>query len=456
MEQVKTWQDFLEIGASEKERMNFCLQVINDHKSDPQTIEAAVAERYYDGENVTITNVNKFIVDAYGKMIPDIWSPNHKIKCHLYPYFITQQVLFLLGNGISFTDSTTLTRLGKGFEKTILDMAIAALNGGIAFGFWNLDHLDKFKLTEFAPLYDEETGRLMAGVRYWQLTPEKPLRLTFFEPDGYTEYIKRKDAEIEVFANKRPYVQTVVKSSTGVEIAEGESYPGLPIIPLYTHNRRSAIAGNRDALDAYDLIASKLVNNIDNGEFIYWIIKNAPYMADDPEELQAFLQKLKTSGVVAVGDGQEVEAHQIETPINATDSALDFMRKQLFADFMAFDPLTVAGGADTATQIKAMYEPLNEKIDLFEYQVTEFIENLLELIGIDDKPTYTRSMITNKQEEAQTVMQAATFTDEDYTTRKLLEIFGDADKVDDVLKRRDEAEITGFAATAITEGGTVG
>ena len=447
---MKTYQDLQE-QTTEKQRMEFCMQAIREHASDPKTQEAEIAEQYFNGLNVTIERYDKFITDVYGQQVKDIWSPNHKIKCHLYPYFITQSVLTLLGNGISFSDESTLEKLGKKFEHTMMKLMIDSLNGGIAFGFWNLDHLERFKLTEFVPLYDEETGRLSAGIRWWQMNPNKPLRITLFEIDGVTEYIKRKNSDIEILVDKKPYVSIISSSATGTEIAQGEPYAGFPIIPLENINGKSAIYGNRDTLDAYDLIASKLVNNIDGGEFIYWIIKNAPYMQDDPTELQAFLQKLRTSGVVATGEGQEVDSHTVEIPVEATDSGLEFLRKQLFSDFMAFDPESVSGGADTATRIIAAYEPLNEKLDLLEYQVTEFIENLLALIGIDDVPTYTRSIITNKAEEIQNVIQAASFTSEDYTTQKLLELLGDADKVADVLQNKDREEYSRFSAVTENE-----
>ena len=445
---MKTYQDFSAIGTDERDRMQFCLTAVEEHKTDPVTKEAAIAQQYYEGLNVTITTVDKFITDAYGQKIPDIWSPNHKIKSHLYPYFINQEVLYLLGNGISFSNEDTLEKLGKKFEKTVMELAVDALNGGAAFGFWNFDHLEGFKLTEFVPLYDEDTGRLMAGIRYWQLDNNKPLRMTLFETDGYTEYIKRKSEDITVYSEKKAYVQVVSQSATGTEIAPGESYPGLPIIPLYNTNKKSAMYGNRETIDAYDLTVSKLVNNIDNGEFIYWIIKNAPYMADEPDELQAFIQKLRTSGVVALGDGQEVDQHKVDIPFQASDTTLSLLRGQLFTDFMAFDPLSIASGAETATRIMASYEPLNEKTDLFDYCVTDFIDGILEIAGIEDTPTYTRSMIVNKHEEAQLVIQAAQFMDSEYTTKKLLEILGDADKVQEVLDRRQQEEAERFALAA--------
>lgn len=448
---MKTYQDLLEVGENERDRMQFCLTAIREHMSSPEVREAEENQQYFDGMNPTITKTDKFITDIYGRRVPDIWHANHKIKCQLYPFFVIQQVLFLLGNGISFGKTGTLDKLGKDFEHTVVKAAIDCLNGGVSFGFWNLDHLETFSIREFAPLKDEETGRIPAGIRYWQMAANKPLRITLFELDGYTEYIKRPGEDITTLKEKRPYVQLVTVSATGTEIAPGEPYPGFPIVPFETHNQRSAMYGHKDSIDGYDLIASRLLNNIDNFEFAYWIIKGAPALADDPDALNEIYQRLTASKFIALGEGQEMDEHRVEIPFEATDTGLAFLRKQLFSDFMAFDPLSVAGGADTATQIKAAYEPLNEKTDLFEYQVTKFIEGILELAKIDDVPTYTRSMIVNKQEEAQLVIQAAEYTDEEYTTRKLLDIIGDADQAEEIIKRRDAEDMKRLAEPVTTE-----
>jgi hemerythrin-like domain-containing protein len=45
-------------------------------------------------------------------------------------------------------------------------------------------------------------------------------------------------------------------------------------------------------------------------------------------------------------------------------------------------------------------------------------------------------MIVNKQEEVQNLLTAAEHLSEDYVTRKLLEILGDIDKVDEVMEQK--------------------
>ena len=118
---------------------------------------------------------------------------------------------------------------------------------------------------------------------------------------------------------------------------------------------------------------------------------------------------------------------------------------------MALDTEHIASGATTATQIRAAYEPLNAKTDDFEYCVIDFIKGLLTVAGIDDNPTFTRSMIVNVQEEIQTVLQAAQYLEDEYVTRKILTLLGDGDQADDVLKRMDEKDQERLSSFISTE-----
>ena len=69
--------------------------------------------------------------------------------------------------------------------------------------------------------------------------------------------------------------------------------------------------------------------------------------------------------------------------------------------------------------------------------MTEFINGILALAGIEDEPTYTRSQMTNQSETLEMVLQAAEYLDDEYVTTKILTLLGDADKAQEVLKRKD-------------------
>ena len=435
---ILTYNDLLEIGENERDRMEFVLNAIAEHKRTADYLTAVDAELYYKHQNPTIMRFQKWVYNQMGQKVPDIWSPNNKIASNWYNYFTTQAVSYLLGNGVTFKNEANKDKLGKDFDKKVQDVATHAKNGGVAFGFWNFDHLECFDLTEFVPIYDEDDGGLKAGIRFWQIDDSKPLRATLYELDGYTDYIKRKDEDVAILHNKRAYTQIVRKNAIeGETILDGAPPAGFPIVPLWNINRQSDLVGNRGTIDAYDLMISGLINNVSDGEFIYWILKNCGGM--DSVDDAKFIEQLKLTRVAHADgdDGASVEAHNVNVEFQATAEALDRLTNQLYTDFMALKVQDVSAGSVTATQIQAAYEPINQKTDQFEYQVTEFINGILALAGIDDEPTYTRSQMSNQSETLDMVLQAAEYLDDEYVTTKILTLLGDADKAQEVLKRKD-------------------
>ena len=442
MVDIYTYNDLLDIGENERGRMEFVLSANLEHMWSDLYKTAYDAELYYKHQNPTIMRFQKFVYKQFGQKVPDVWSPNNKIASNWYNYFTTQAVSYLLGNGVTFKNEANKKKLGKDFDKRVQDCATAAKNGGIGFGFWNYDHLEVFKLTEFVPLYDEDDGGLKAGIRFWQIDDQKPLRATLYELDGYTDYIRREDEDVTILHDKRAYKQIIRKSEVeGETILDGENYPGFPIVPLWNVNRQSDLVGNRGTIDAYDLMISGLINNVSDGEFIYWILKNCNAMS--LEDDAKFVEQLKLTHVAHAdgdGDGTSVEGHNVSVEFSASAEALDRLEKQLFKDFMALKVDDISAGA-TNDQIQAAYEPLNQKTDDFEYCVTDFIEGILALVGIDDTPTYTRSQMSNRTEILQNVLSASEYLDTEYITQKTLTLLGDADMFEEVMRRKASEEV---------------
>lgn len=451
-----TYQDFLKVkDKDDKEKMSFVQSVINDHKNSDLYQQAYIADQYNRHKNVTITEYQKLLYTVTGKAIPDNISANFKMACRHFHRFIMQENQFLLGNGVTWGKEETKERLGtpqSPFDNQLQEAGIKALWGGVSFGFWNLDHINVFSVLEFAPLYDEETGALRAGVRFWQIDKSKPLRATLYEEDGYTEYIW-KDGTSETLKEKTQYkLNITVSEADGEEIQDGENYPSFPIVPLWANTEhQSELVGLREQIDCYDLIKSGFANTVDESSLIYWTIQNGGGM--DDMDLAKFVERIKTiHAAVIQEEGAKAESHMIEAPYESREALLGRLDKDLYRDAMALDTQQIAGGAVTATQIEAAYEPLNSKVDGFEYCVLDFVNNILELAGIEDKATFTRSMIVNVSESIQTVIQAATYLDEEYVTKKILSILGDADQAEAVLERMDDRQIEQFTEPAPTGG----
>jgi hypothetical protein len=454
---MKTYQDLLNVGEDEKERMGFLLAAIKEHQSSIKYRIAEDAEMYYKNLNPTIMRLQKFIRNQMGQSVPDTFSPNNKIPSNLYHYFVTQEVETLLGNGATFEKDDTKDKLGKNFDQRLQECAKHAINGSAAYGFWNFDHIEVFNYLEFVPLYDEYTGELMAGIRYWQIDNTKPLCVALFEPDGLTEYVREKGKDMAIRVPKRAYKAIKIRSEAeGELVTSGGNYETLPVVPLYNEDKQSAIIGKQNTLDAYDLTLSQMVNNVDDGNFIYWILKNCGGM--DAIDDERFISQLKITHMAhADGDsGAGVEAHTVEAPYAANNVTLENLRRQLFDDFMALDTKEIAGGAVTATQIQAAYEPLNSKCDQFEFNVIDFVNRILALAGIDDEVSFVRSKIVNNNEEIQNVLASAEYLDSGYITKRILTLMGDPDKFQEVMDNliaEDAARFNAEGEVVIDESG---
>lgn len=450
---VKTYNDLLEAGSDEKSRMSFIQSAIGDHKSSDMYKTAKKARLYYQGENPTIAAYEKVIFDATGKAYTDLFAANHKITSNFFRIVVDQAVDYLMGNGITLKNSASKEKLGPGFEKKAYDAVKSGMIGGISFGFWNFDHLEIFHFADspnspgFVPLYDEENGALMAGIRYWQVSENKPLRCTLYEPDGLTEYIKRKNAEMEVMQPKQSYiVHTTAVEADSTRIYTGENYPGFPIVPFRNNEDcRSELCGKQNAIDALDLLTSGMVNNVDEGSVIYWVLRNSDGM--DYKDADDFLQMLKRTHIAFMDNtenGSYAEPKTVEVPIVATKTAIDQLKKQLYEDFQALDTSDESINSTTATGINFRYASLDLKCNKLEFQVTEFLQGIFKFAGVEDDPTYTRDKIINKMEEMQTLAIMAPYVDDEYLTTKAMTIMGDADMVEDVLKRRASEDFDRF------------
>ena len=440
-----TYEDLLE-KTTDTEKTDFVKSVIVAHKDSALYKEAEIARDYFRRRNTTISQYIKLLYTLSGEAVPDNFSANYKFCNAFFHIFVTQEVNYLLGNGVTFENDGTKDKLGGDmFDNDLIDLAESALWGGVAFGFFNLDHIDGFSILEFAPLIGEEDGALHAGVRFWQIDDTKPLRATLYEEDGYTDYIWRKKmrgnkavVEGEILHPKRTYTQIVRKSVVdGEEILDGENYPNFPIVPLWANKQKQTeLTGLREKIDGYDLIQSGFANDLDDASQIYWTLQNSGGM--DDVDLAQFIERMKVVKAATVDDHADVQAHTIDVPFAARQAALADIKDSLYRDAMALDIDKLTAGNITATAIEASYSNLDLKCDGFESCVTKFIDAVLELIGVEDSPTYKRTKIQNLAEETQVVLSAAQYLDDETILKHLP--FLSPDEIDGILERKQEEE----------------
>lgn len=445
-----TYQDLLKVADDKDKKIKFVLSAISQHKSSDDYQTALTAEEYAKRRNTTIVKFQKLLYTVTGKVVPDNFSANYKLCSGFFKRFTIQQSQYLLGNGVSWKNDTTSDSLGTKkypFDNQIQKAGKYALIEKVSFCYWNLDHIEVFKFTEFVPFFDEKDGALKAGIRFWRIAEDKPLRATLYEMDGYTEILFQNGKDYEILQEKRGYVANIGESeSDGIEIYDYESYPSFPIVPFWANQEhQSELVGLQEQIDCYDLIKSGFANDVDDASQIYWIIQNAGGM--DDVDLVKFVERMKTvKAAVVEDDGARAEAHTMDVPYESRERLLDRLEKDLYKDYMALNTENIANGAVTATQIKASYEPINNKADEWEYCAINCINGILELAGIEDIPSFTRSIIVNATENIQSVLQSAQYLSNDYVTRKILDYLGDGDKAEDMISQMEKDDLDRFNA----------
>lgn len=462
-----TYQDFVEAGDANRE--GFVLEAIERHKSGEAYRMARLADAYDRQQNTTINKYVQKMFDLTGSKLVDFTASNNKIASNFFHRLNTQRVMYSLGQGVSFIDAgeaggedTTKAMLGTHFDHDLRCLAYDALIHGVCFGFWNLDRLFVFPLTEFCPLWDEYDGTLKAGIRFWRIDQSRPMQAVLYEADGYTRYQSRQDANwtanerLEAVDEKRPYIEkTSYTPADGIEqVIGGENYSALPVVPMWGSKlHQSTLVGMRQAIDSYDLIRSGFANDLTDCAQIYWLVSNAGGMGD--ADLQKFLDRLKINHVALVDsdDGGNAQAYTQEIPYAARKEYLQMIRDGIYEDFGALDVHTVAAGA-TNDHIDAAYQPMDEEASDFEYQVSEFIQQLLGLIGVEDAPVFKRARISNQKEQVDMVVAEAQWLDRETILRKLPNIApGEVQAIKDRLDAEDEERMGSLTGAAALSGG---
>jgi len=411
---VLTFQDF----QAATDKTEFLSRLISEHQSSPAVRMAHTADEYDRQRNVGIRKFNRLLGEAY-KRGSVVTGSRNEICSNFYARLNTQRVTYSLGNGLQFgekgkdTDSIK-AMLGVEADKRIKDAGYFALIHGLSFCFWASDHIELFKLPEFAPLWDEHNGMLGAGIRYWRLAPDKPMQAILYEVDGYTKYSTIGSGNtLQVEQEKQAYNREIAYTVKGVddEVICADNYSALPVVPLYgSRLKQSTLVGVQATIDAYDLVMSGFANDLQDCTQIYWIVEN--YGGSTDKDLSEFLNKIKMNHIVEADTTEQgkITPYTQEVPYQARQQLLTSLRSQIYEDFGGLDVHTIAAGA-TNDHIDAAYQAVDEQADDFEYQIISLVQQLLALQGVDKKeatPLFKRNRLSNYQEQTDMVINAKT------------------------------------------------
>ena len=439
-----TYQDFEKARASGGVPA-FIGKLITEHTASSMVQTARTADEYDHQRNVTIREYAAIRYTAKGESYTDFTKQPSRIASNFFNILNTRRNTYSLGNGVTFTQDGVKEKLGADFDGVLSRAGYLALIHGVSFVFWNFDRAHVFPLTEFAPLWDETTGALRAGVRYWRLDKDKPIQAVLYEEDGFTRFAGKTAQKLEAQTEKRAYKQRERRAPADVrsEVVGEENYGALPIVPLWgSRLKQSTLVGNRQAIDSYDLVYSGFADDLRECAQIYWLIEN--YGGMSAEDIQQFLDRMTLTHAASADtqNGGKITPYTQEVPYQSRAAYLGMMRASIYEAFGVMDAASIAAGNKTATEINAAYQAMDDKADDYEYQIAECVRQLLALQGIDDYPQFKRNRISNQYEQVQMVMLEAEYLDEETVLNKLPNIT--PDEVEGIMQRKGEQERSRF------------
>lgn len=450
-----TYQDY----EKAENKTKWLQSALVSYRNSKEFKQALVEQEYMAGRNVEIMNTMRVIYNMAGLPENDFTASNIKIRNRLIHRLVTDRCSYSLGNGISFagkekeqtpdgtvTVDKTKELLGDDFDQYVYQWAYWAQGNGAAYLYVHRGHerdeweYTLFRKTEFLPLYDESTGALRGGVRFWSLDwGKRPITAVLYTEEGYTRYEttggKYGISALEKAEDLKPYIETVETSEVfGEEVTGAGNLTMLPIFPLYSgENRDSALDNLRPLIDSYDMILSGLCNDIRDCAQVYWLISGAMGM-NEGDKRQLLDRLILQHMAVVDGENSSITPYTQEVPYQAREAALKQLRNQMYENFGGFDVHTVEAGA-TNDHIEAAYWPMDEEADAFEYQLITAIRMILDMMGIDDMPIFVRNRVSNQKEQTEMILLAAQYLDQQTVLEKLPWI--SVDEIDGILARAD-------------------
>ena len=455
-----TYTDWLE-ATTEEARRELLLDIVRKYKASEDFRKALDANAYFAGDNIAVGGkVMLKPVAVEGKdpatgvkrkrtQMQEIVG--NRVRSNFFFRFVVQQNQYLLGNGVTLDSPESKEKLGPGFDKALEYAGEKALLHGVSWLYYNGGHVEVLPAASDSrsgcvALLDERTGEPALLVQFWQLPgKQRPLHMRLFEADGVTEYREHNGA-VELIAPKRAYLTTTSRDAAGEWVSGAANYGRLPLVPLYSSAERTSelTPSIRSKIDLYDRILSDFGDNLDRANDVYWVLNNFGGTTSDIVDMLEQINKIKAVVNISDGTGAASTATpaSFEVPHEARRVALELLKKELYADYMALDMDALTGGSLTNVAIQAATVNLNLKCDRFEWQCFAAVQQLLVLAGVQtEEIRFIRQTITNRSETVQDIALMRDYIDQE--TALKLNPYIMPEEVPEILERATLESMTG-------------
>lgn len=412
-----------------------------------------IEKRYYENDNLIkdkgilptnadpIRNADNRVSHNFHQLITDEKTA----------YMFTYPVLFDVGD--KDQNKTIKEALGDDFKSESANLCTNATNSKVAWLHYWIDESKKFQYAvveteQCIPVFDGKLKKnLICFYRYYEE----------FEED---ETAKRKEYVIFEFWDKAHCEKYKFKGNlqgTGLtympEAYEDfeHDFEDVPFIEFKNNrNFTSDLNKYKDLIDIYDKVISGYVNDIEDIQQIIYILEN--YGGEDLKEFNNTLKRYKAIkvGLDEQGVKGDVRTLSIEIPVEARNSILEIIKKQIYESGQALQQDTENFGNASGVALKFFYRKLELKSGLtqieFEKGFNKLVRAIMKYLNIPDWnnkaiiQTWTRNMISNDLENAQIAIQSKDVISDETILKNHPWVEDPEDEIEKVKKQKEENE----------------
>lgn len=383
----------------------------NDYKRREQI---AIEKKYYENDNmIKTTGILPADTDPLRNADNRVSHNFHQlITDEKVAYMFTYPVLFDVSD--KDTNKKIMEVLGDEFKSESAYLCTNATNNKVAWLHYWIDEDNKFQYAaveteQCIPIYNGKLKKELIGFyRYYEIAEEderyniKEYVIFEFWDDKHCEKYKFKGNLSGTGLTYMPEVEEFTHELGEVPFIEFKNNRGM-ISDLYKY---------KDQIDIYDKVISGYANDLEDIQQLIYILEN--YGGEDLKEFLGELKRFKTVKTETGADGKTnggLKTLSIEIPVEARNSILEILKKQIYESGQALQQDTENFGNASGVALKFFYRKLELKAGLtqieFEKGFNQLIRAILKYLKISDwktKPiiqTWTRNMISNDLENAQ-------------------------------------------------------
>lgn len=412
---------------------------IQDFENSDRREEMDYGEDYYRSHNTEIMSRKMLIYAEDDNGVPyeieDPYKANNKLPAGYFKLLVDQKVDYLLGKEVAFESEQAddLTELlGRRFQIILMRAGKEASKKVVSWIHPYIDADGKFQLMvipseQVIPIYDMyDREKLNIIIRYYAVKvlnedneSVNVNRVEVWDDEQVTYYQENTETGLydllgesdmsnifgRTYPNPKYHFSKDMRHGDKVTQTEGLAWGAVPFISLYNNDEEESDLNPVKAhIDAYDIVTSDFVNNLEDFQDVYWILKG--YQG---QNLQEFLTQVKRYKTLKVGEDGDARAETIQIPHEARKEARAALEKDIFNYGMGVNPNLTGDGNVTNVVLKSRFANLDLKASQFELELKDCIYTLIDfvnryqelnsgtIIELDDV-TFNRSMIMNEVE----------------------------------------------------------